>query len=66
MDVAALASSLTAASMGQTQLALAMKMVKMNAEQAASVVQLLETAQDNMDRVLAAAPGLGANLDVSA
>jgi hypothetical protein len=65
MDIAALATGLISARMGQTQLALAAKMVKMNAEQAASVVQLLEAAQDNMDRLVAAASGLGTNLDIS-
>jgi hypothetical protein len=65
MDTAALTSGLIAARMGQTQLALAAKIVKMNAEQAASIVQVLEAAQANMDRLVAAASGLGAAVDIS-
>ena len=65
MDTAALASSLIAARMGQTQVALAAKMVKMNAEQAASIVQVLEAAQDNMQQLVAAS-GLGTAVDISA
>jgi hypothetical protein len=64
MDTAALASSLIAAHMGQTQVALAAKMVKMNAEQAASIVQVLEAAQDNMKQLVAAS-GLGTAVDIS-
>jgi hypothetical protein len=65
MDTAALASGLIAARMGQAQVALAAKMVKINAEQAASIVQVLEAAQANMDRLVAAASGLGAAVDIS-
>jgi hypothetical protein len=63
MDVAALAASLVAARMGQTQVAVAAEVVKMNAEQAASIVQVLEAAQDNM-RQLVAASGLGTAVDI--
>ena len=65
MDIAALTSSLIAARTGQTQVALAMKMVKMNAEQAASIVQVLEAAQANMEQLVAAASGLGTSVDIS-
>ena len=64
MDVAALATALVAARMGQTQAAFAAKMVKMNAEQAASIVQVLEAAQDNMKQLVAAS-GLGTAVDIS-
>jgi hypothetical protein len=64
MDTAALASSLTAARMGQTRVALAAEMVRMNAEQAASIVQVLEAAQDNMQQLVAAS-GLGTAVDIS-
>ena len=64
MDTAALASSLIAARTGQTQVALAAEMVKMNAEQAASIVQVLEAAQDNMQQLVAAS-GLGTAVDIS-
>jgi hypothetical protein len=65
MDTTTLTSGLIAARIGQTQLALAAKMVKMNAEQAASIVQVLEAAQVNMDRLVASASGLGTAVDIS-
>jgi hypothetical protein len=40
-------------------------MLKMNAEAAQSVVQLLEASQANLQQLAAAGPGLGANLDIS-
>jgi hypothetical protein len=65
MDPASLAAGLAAARMGQVQLALAAKIMKMNAEAAQSVVQLIDASQANLERLAAAAPGLGANLDIS-
>jgi hypothetical protein len=65
MDAASLAAGLAAARMGQVQLALAAKMLKMNAQAAQSVVQLLEASQANLQQLAAAGPGLGANLDIS-
>ena len=61
----ALINGLIAARTAQFQLAVAAKMLKMNAEAAQSVVQLLDAAQDNMARLTQAATGLGANLDIS-
>jgi hypothetical protein len=51
--------------MGQLQLAVAAKMMRMDAENAASVVKVIEAAQDNMQRLADAAAGLGANLDIT-
>jgi hypothetical protein len=65
MDAASLAAGLAAARTGQVQLALAAKMLKMNAEAAQSVVQLLEASQANLQQLAAAGPGLGTNLDIS-
>jgi hypothetical protein len=65
MDAASLAAGLAAARMGQVQLALAAKMLKMNAQAAQSVVQLLEASQANLQQLAAAGPDLGANLDIS-
>jgi len=61
----ALINGLIAARAAQVQIAFAAKMLKMNAEAAQSVVQLLDAAQDNMARLTQAATGLGANLDIS-
>ena len=61
----ALINGLIAARAAQVQIAVAAKMLKMNAEAAQSVVQLLDAAQDNMARLTQAATGLGGNLDIS-
>jgi len=61
----ALINGLIAARAAQVQIAIAAKMLKMNAEAAQSVVQLLDAAQDNMARLTQAATGLGDNLDIS-
>ena len=65
MDSADLASAFVAAQAGQTQLAVAAKMLRMNADAAQSVVQLLEAGQANIDKLANLAAGIGGNLDVS-
>jgi hypothetical protein len=61
MDVSAVAG----AQAGRAQLAMAARMMKMNADNAASIVQLIEAAQQNLDKLGDAAAGLGRNLDIS-
>lgn len=61
MDVSAVAG----AQAGRAQLAMAARMMKMNADNAASIVQLIEAAQQNLDKLADAAAGLGQNLDIS-
>jgi hypothetical protein len=65
MDAADIASALVSARAGQAQLAVAAKMMRMNADSAQSVVQLLEAGQANIDRLANVAAGVGGNLDVS-
>jgi hypothetical protein len=65
MDPADIASAFVAARAGQTQLAVAAKMLRMNAESAQAVVQLLEAGQANIDKLANVASGIGGNLDVS-
>jgi hypothetical protein len=65
MDPASLVSALVASRTGQVQLAMAGKMLKMNADQAQSVVKLLDAAQGNMDRLANVAAGIGTKLDIS-
>ena len=65
MDPASLASTLVAARVGQTQIAMAAKMMKMNAESARSVVTLLDAAQENLQQLTARADGTGATLDIT-
>jgi hypothetical protein len=61
--------SLVAAALGAqtslTQLALAGSMLKMNADNASSVVKLIDAAQQSMNSLANVAPGIGANLNIS-
>jgi hypothetical protein len=57
MDAADIASAFVSASAGQAQLAVAAKMMRMNADSAQSVVQLLEAGQANIDRLANVAAG---------
>jgi hypothetical protein len=51
---------------GMVQLAVAARLARMNADQGASVVKLIDAAQQNIDPLANVAAGLGTNLDVSA
>lgn len=64
MDVATLAAALAGAQMGQVQIAVAAQMLKMNANMDASVAQLLQSGQQNLDRLANVASGVGGNLDI--
>jgi hypothetical protein len=65
MDVAALASALAGAQLGQVQLALAARMLRMNADMEASAAKLVESGQQNLDRLANVAAGVGGNLDMT-
>ena len=65
MDVGALATAFIGAQAAQVQLAVAAKMMRMNADAASSIVQVLEAAQQNMDRLANVSAGIGQNLDIS-
>ena len=65
MDTASIAAGLAAARTGQVQLALASKMLKMNAEQAQSVVKLLDAAQADLNRLANVAAGVGTTVDMT-
>jgi hypothetical protein len=62
MDVTAVASAMAGAQLGRVQLAMAARMMKMNADNAASIVEVIEAAQRNLSQV---AEGLGQNLDIT-
>lgn len=64
MDAAALATMASSASAAQVQMAVAGKIMKMNAEQGQAVAGLLESAAQSMKAMLAS--GVGQSLDVSA
>jgi hypothetical protein len=65
MDDGALAAGLASARVGQLQLAIAAKMLRMNADQAANAVKMIEAAQQNIDRLANVAAGIGENIDIS-
>ena len=64
MDVSSFAAAMVGAQMGRLQLAAAAKMLKMNADNAASIVQVIEAAQKNAAQLMNAA-GIGQNLDIT-
>jgi len=66
MDVASLASALAAAQLGQVQLAVAAKMLRMDADQAASIAKLLDSAAQSTNQLAGVAAGIGGNLDIVA
>jgi predicted signal transduction protein with EAL and GGDEF domain len=65
MDIGALASAMIAARIGEVQLAVAAKLIRMDAQAAASAAQLIDAAEANADRLANVAAGIGANLDVT-
>ena len=66
MNDTGLVSAFIAARMGQMQLAVAGKMLRMNAESAQAAVKLIEAGQQNLDRLANVAAGIGTNLDIIA
>jgi hypothetical protein len=64
MDMS-LVTAAIGAQTGLTQLSLAGSMLKMNADNAASVVKLIDAAQQSMNSLANVAPGVGTNLDIS-
>jgi hypothetical protein len=65
MDPAALATAFIDAQVGRAQLAVAAKLLQMDAANEQSVVGLIDAAQQNMDRLANVAAGIGGNLDIS-
>jgi hypothetical protein len=64
MDMSLVTAALGAQT-GLTQLALANSMLKMNTQNASSVVKLIDAAQQSMNSLANVAPGIGTNLDIS-
>lgn len=52
--------------MAQVQMAMAAKMMRMNADAAASVAKLIDAAQQNLTKLANVAAGVGQNIDISA
>jgi hypothetical protein len=61
-----LITAMIGAQTGLTQLAVAGSMLKMNTENAASAVQLIDSAQQNLNSLANVAPGIGTNLNITA
>ena len=66
MDPASIAAALVASQMGNVQMAVAAKMLRMNADNASSIVQVLDAAQKNLQSLANVAEGVGHNLNISA
>jgi hypothetical protein len=65
MDLSLVTAALGAQA-GLTQLAVAGSMLKMTTQNAASVVKLIDAAQQNMNSLANVAPGVGTKLDITA
>jgi anthranilate phosphoribosyltransferase len=65
MDPASLAAALVGAQASQAQMAAAAMMMRMNADAAKSVVQVIDAAQQNMQSLANVAAGIGQNMNIS-
>jgi anthranilate phosphoribosyltransferase len=65
MDPTSLAAAMVGAQMSQMQMAAAAFMLRMNADSAASVVQVIDAAQQNMQSLANVAAGIGQNVNIS-
>ena len=65
MDVTSLVSALVGAKMAQAQMAVAARMAQMDLQSSQSIADLLDAAQQNMNRLANVAPGVGTQLDIT-
>ncbi|MGB8037523.1 MAG: hypothetical protein WCF47_22630 [Pseudolabrys sp.] len=65
MDPVSIATALVGAQMSGAQMAVAARMLRMNADNAASIVQVLNAAQQNMASLANVASGIGQSLNIS-
>jgi hypothetical protein len=61
-----LITAMLGAQTGMVQLAVATRLMRMNADQGASIVKLIDAAQQNASSLANVADNIGTNLDVSA
>lgn len=66
MDPTSLAAALAGAQMSNVQMAVAAKMLRMNADAASAIVQVLDAAQQNIANLANVAAGVGQNLNITA
>lgn len=65
MDPTSLASAFVGAQMSQAQMAVAAFMLRMNAQNSGSIVQVIDAAQQNMNNAANIAAGIGLNVNIS-
>jgi hypothetical protein len=65
MDPISLAAGLVSAQMGAVQMAAAARLMKTNIASAGAVTQVIEAAQQNVNRLANVAAHIGRNLDIS-
>lgn len=66
MNPVSLASAMAGGQMSGVQMALAAKMLKMNAEAAGAVAQMVEAGQKNLNSLANVAAGIGQNVNITA
>jgi hypothetical protein len=66
MDPTSLVAAMAGAQTSAVQMALAAKMLRMNADAAASIAQVLDAAQQNMQSLANVAAGVGQNVNIRA
>jgi cell division septum initiation protein DivIVA len=65
MDVASIAAAFIAQQVAQVQTAAAAKILRMNTDAGNDAAKLLQSAQQNFNRLVNVATGIGGNLDVT-
>jgi hypothetical protein len=65
MDPTSLAAAMVGTQTSRAQLAAAAMMLRMNVQDAGSVVQIIDAAQQNMNSLAALAAGVGQNVNIS-
>ena len=66
MDVASIAAAMAGAQMSQVQTSLGAEMLRMNAQNAASIVEVIKDSQQNLQSLANVGEGVGRNLNISA
>ena len=65
MDPTSLVAAMVGAQMSNVQMTMAAKMLRMNADAAGAIVQVLEAAQQNLNNLANVAAGVGQNVNIS-
>ena len=65
MSSTPVAAAMAGAQVGSARLALATRMVRMNADAQGAIAQVIDAAAQNAQRLAAGSPGVGQNMDIS-